>query len=164
MMKKVKNQNQTQNNSEVFQKAQSYSLRLLSIRLRTEKEIRDKLFQKDYPPDVIDIVLQKLTTSNLINDVRFAQLWFESRKNLKNKSNFFIEMELKQKGISDEIINQISKEPKESSDLNSAKKLLERKKHLFDKKIGREKLQKQQQYLMRNGYSWETVKNVTTED
>ncbi len=153
-----------QNNSDTFQKALSYSLRLLSLRLRTEKEIRDKLSQKGYPGDIIDQVITKLVFSGLIDDSRFASLWIENRKNLKNKSSFLIRQELKMKGISEDTINKALSEDNTSTDLESAKKLLERKSHLFSKKTGRDKILKQQQYLMRNGFGWEIAKKATFEN
>jgi len=49
MMKKITPAlHPNQNNSEEFKKAQSYSLRLLAIRLRTEKEIKNKLEDKSF--------------------------------------------------------------------------------------------------------------------
>lgn len=162
MMTATKETNQ--NNSDIFKKAQSYSLRLLSIKLRTEKELKEKLFQKSYPNEIIDQLIDKLIQSKLIDDERFASLWIENRKNLKNKSTYVIRQELKIKGVSEEIINNALSKGTTSSDLESAKKLLERKSHLFSKKTGRDKTLKQQQFLARNGFSWDVIKKVTKED
>lgn len=154
------NQKYLQASSEIFQKAQSYSLRLLSLRLRSEKELREKLSQRKYPEEVINQLVEKLIQSKLLDDTRFASLWIENRKNLKNKSTYIIRRELKMKGISEEIINRSTNE-NTTSDLESAKKLLERKSHLFSRKTGREKILKQQQYLVRNGFGFDTAKKAT---
>ena len=165
MMKKiVQAPHPNQNNSEEFKKAQSYSLRLLAIRLRTEKEIKNKLEDKSFSKETIENLLSKLKEAKLINDEVFAKLWVESRKNLKNRSNFIIKQELKIKGVSEEIIQKYLYEENEYSDLESAKKLLEKKSHLFSRKVGNEKILKQQQFLARNGYQWEVIRKVTKED
>ncbi len=55
MMKKITPAlHPNQNNSEEFKKAQSYSLRLLAIRLRTEKEIKNKLEDKSFSKETIE--------------------------------------------------------------------------------------------------------------
>lgn len=154
------NQKYPQTSSEIFQKAQSYSLRLLSLRLRSEKELREKLSLRKYPEEVINQLIEKLIQSKLLDDARFASLWVENRKNLKNKSTYIIRRELKMKGISEEIINR-STDENTTSDLESAIKLLERKSHLFSRKTGREKILKQQQYLVRNGFGFDIAKKAT---
>lgn len=148
------------NNSEEFKRAQSYILRLLAIRLRTEKETTSKLEDKSFSKDTIEKLISKLKETGLINDEIFTKLWIESRKNLKNKSNFIIKQELKVKGVSDDIIRKYLYDNSEYTDLDSAKKLLARKSHLFQRKVGKEKILKQQQFLARNGFSWETIKKV----
>lgn len=165
MMKKITPAlHPNQNNSEEFKKAQSYSLRLLAIRLRTEKEIKNKLEDKSFSKETIEHLVSKLKEVKLLNDEIFTKLWVESRKNLKNKSNFIIKQELKIKGVSEEIIQKYLYDENEYSDLESAKKLLTKKSHLFNRKIGNEKILKQQQFLARNGYQWEVIRKVTKED
>jgi len=61
-------------------KAQSYSLRLLAIRLRTEKEIKNKLEDKSFSKETIEHLVSKLKEVKLLNDEIFTKLWVESRK------------------------------------------------------------------------------------
>lgn len=163
MMKKVIPQTK-QNNSSELQKALSYSLSLISIRLRTEKEIKTKLTDKKYSEEIIMLILDKLKTANLINDKNFASLWADSRKHFKNKSNLVIKQELKEKGISTEIIQELFEKDDELTDEKAAEAMLERKSYLFSKKTGRDRILKKQQYLARNGFSWDTIKKVTREN
>ncbi len=77
--------------------------RLLKIRLRSEKEIKDKLKQKNFSTDVIDATIQYFKKLDLVNDRQFAQKWIESRL-LKPFGINRIRFELRTKGVDEVII------------------------------------------------------------
>jgi regulatory protein len=78
--------------------AKNYALRLIKFRLRSEKELRDKLQKKEVSPEVIDSVAAFLKKAKLLDDVLFARLWVESRIKRSIGLNR-LAYELKQKGI-----------------------------------------------------------------
>ena len=98
---------------EDFDKFYNLALRFLSYRPRSEKEVRDRLkikYQKSNLKDlelIIDRVIQKLKKYNFVNDLEFAKKWIESRMKFKPRSLRLIKLELKKKGISDDIIQAI---------------------------------------------------------
>lgn len=59
------------------------ALEYLSRREHTTKELKIKLSQKEFPPEIIDKQLEKLEDENLLNNKRFAQQLIYSRQ-LKN--------------------------------------------------------------------------------
>lgn len=143
---------------DLFEKYYNYSLRFLSYRPRSEKEIRDYLKKKKVSQDIIQQIIAKLKEHKFLNDEEFTKWWVESRTRFKPRSLRLIKMELKQKGISSDIID-----AQVSNDFEQAKKLAE-------KKIARYKgLSKNQLYqklgglLSRRGFNYETVKKVIDE-
>jgi len=138
----------------------NFALHYLSYRTRSEKEVRDKLRTKNVEPEIIEKIIAKLKEKRFINDEEFARQWIENRSRFKPRSLRLVKLELKQKGISDEIIEGIisNDEFLISNDLEQAKKLVE-------KRIGRMKglakqeiYQKLGRYLASKGFNWDTIK------
>jgi regulatory protein len=141
------------------------ALHFLSYRTRSEKEIRDKLKTKQVDSQIIEKIIAKLKEKKFINDEEFARQWIENRNRFKPRSQRLIRMELKQKGISDEILEAVihDKSLLANSDLEQAKKLTE-------KRIGKLKgLSKQEiyeklgRYLATKGFNWNTIKKAIDE-
>src|SRR3989344_5237128 len=80
------------------------SLRFLSYRPRSEKEVRDRLKSKKATPEIIEKIITKLKEKKFINDEEFTKLWIESRLRFKPRSLRLIEVELRQKGIGEELM------------------------------------------------------------
>jgi len=58
----------------IFERFYNYSLRFLSYRARSEKEIRDKLKSKKVDSPVIEKIIQKLKEQKLITN--WGVCWF----------------------------------------------------------------------------------------
>jgi len=86
--------------------AYQLALKYLSYRMRSEKEVRQNLYKHNVPESIIEFVLEKLKKSDLINDDKFAHDWVENRLEFQPRSCRMLDQELRQKGISTEIINQ----------------------------------------------------------
>jgi len=99
--------------------AKNYCLRLMKFRLRSEKEIREKLRQKDYDSEIIDAVVVFLKKAKLLNDVLFAKLWVESRiKRFLGLSR--LAYELKEKGIDKSVVDEALQRARENYDEKAA--------------------------------------------
>ena len=80
--------------------------RLLRFRMRSEKEIRDRLIEGKYQKELIENNIKRYKEIHLIDDKFFAKIWTEYR--LKKPIGLKkIRIELKTKGISDIIIEDI---------------------------------------------------------
>lgn len=148
-----------------FERFYNKALEFLSYRPRSEKEVRDKLKTKQVETQVIEKIIAKLKEKKFLNDEEFAKGWIESRLRFKPRSARLIKLELKQKGISQEIIESRIKNQELGieSDLEQAKKLIE-------KRIGRVKdlpkqeiYQKLGRFLASKGFGWDTIKKAIDE-
>lgn len=138
------------------------ALLFLSRRPRSEKEVRDNLMKKKADPDVIEGIIKLLKKQKFLNDVDFAKWWVRQRIDFKPRSYSFIRNELKIKGVSDIIIQEIFEQ---SDDATLSEK--EMANSLVKKKITRYKneernvvYQKVGHYLARRGFSWDVIKRA----
>jgi len=95
--------------AESLRKARDTVFRLLKIRYRSEKEIREKLKRKNFSAPIIEQTIQYFKDLELINDRQFAQKWISSRLGKPFGLNR-IRFELKDKGIDADILQQELKE------------------------------------------------------
>ena len=105
---------QSQDTNEVaYQKA----LHFLSYRQRSEDEIRRKMKDAGFDEEIAEIVLGRLRDAGMVSDATFARGWVESRSASKPRSRRALTVELRRKGISDEIIHEALAETADESDL-----------------------------------------------
>lgn len=142
-----------------FQKFYIIATRFLSYRPRSEKEIRDKLISKKASPEILEKVITTLTEQRFLNDLEFAQMWLRSRTESKPKSLWLVRRELQQKGISQEIIEELlGEKDKSSSDLASAKVIVEKRIHKYKDLPRQEIYTKLGSFLARRGFGWDIIK------
>jgi regulatory protein len=84
--------------------AYQQALLFLSYRVRSESEIRQNLHRHEIPEDVIEQTLERLRTNQLADDDQFARAWVENRTTFRPRSRRVLQMELRQKGLSDEAV------------------------------------------------------------
>ena len=76
----------------------------LSRREHASHELYQKLLLKNYDPDEISVALERLTEQGLLSDSRFTEVFIEQRIN-RGSGPLKIRAELRQKGISDDMID-----------------------------------------------------------
>ena len=141
-----------------FEAAYQKATRLIGYRPRTQFEVRQKLQQKGFAYDVIDQVLERLTRANLVQDQQYAQMWIENRNEMHPRSQRLMRYELKNKGISDQMIDNALVDSADDSKLafraaeEYSRKLNKLDRELFQKRLGA--------YLARRGFSFETARPV----
>ena len=92
---------------------------LLAVRARTERELRDALHQCAYSEAVIDRVIARMNEAGYIDDADFASQWAASRTG-KGLGTRRIVMELRQKGVDAEQIEQALSQIDEKERMESA--------------------------------------------
>jgi regulatory protein len=151
---------------EVFDRYYNLSLNYLSYRPRSEKEVIDYLKKKsaktpNLTDEIISKIILKLKEYKFIDDAAFVKFWIEQRLKSKHKPIIAIEFELRQKGISNDQINEaLSEIDSKDSDLNNAKTLADRKMDFYRNLPPEKRREKVMSYLLRKGFSYETVKKV----
>jgi|SRR3989338_4689760 len=144
-----------------FERFWNYSLKYLSYRPRSTKELIDALKRKKAPEEVIEQIVHKLVEQQFLDDEKFVVWWVEQRTTFKPRSLRLIKMELRQKGIDKELIDEtIDELPSAIDDLESAKKLIEKRLSRYKNLSRDEKFQKIARYLVSKGFSYDIIKEI----
>ncbi|MGB2600275.1 MAG: regulatory protein RecX [Candidatus Omnitrophota bacterium] len=145
-----------------LKKGKAYCLRLLSLRQRSEYEIDERLKGKGYGERARKRLLDLLKKDGLVNDLKFAEAWIDSRLRSNPKGKRALKEELKSKGIQKEIIEQAFTEKASQLDERTmAAELI--KKKLSKSKPGIEK-GKMFQYLLRRGIDPEAAEEAINDE
>lgn len=145
-------------NEDSIEVAYQKTLRLINYRSRTEKEIRQKLIEKGFESNQIDIVISRLREAGLIEDGQFARMWVENRNEFHPRSHRLIKMELLQKGVAVEEIESALVESADDAELatQAAKQQIRK----YDRLAWPEFRKKLSAFLMRRGFSYGTIAPV----
>jgi regulatory protein len=90
-----------------YQRCYDAAARYLSYRPRSEYEMRRQLTKHHFDDDSIEAVLSKLKEQGLVDDSAFAKFWKENRQSFSPRSQWLTRLELKQKGVPDDVIDQV---------------------------------------------------------
>ena len=138
----------------IIRRAKQKAMALLKRSDRTEKELRIKLKQSEYPEMAIDEAVSYVMKYGYVDDERYLENYVFYKKG--QKSLRVIEMELQQKGLSKEQIReQIEKE--EINDGEAIQKAI-RKKIGAKSGLSYEETQKVAAYLYRKGFKEEDIR------
>ena len=139
--------------------------RYLTIRNRSEKEVRDYLIKKQAEPQVIETLVALLYEQKFLNDETFARMWIKSRASFKPRGKRMLFMELKQKGIAKELIEKVLNEENEEipDELTQAKSLIKKRVDKLQDAPRQEVYNKVGAFLARRGFSWDIIKKAIDE-
>jgi len=143
------------------QLAFNYSLKYLSFRNRSLKEVSEYLNHKKFDEETINDVLKRLIDLKFLNDEEFGRSWIESRQRNKGKSKYILKNELRMKGLNDTQIESLLKEA--TDDLETARIAFEKKKRILGHLPKEEFRKKMGSFLQRKGYSWEIISKLLKE-
>ena len=133
------------------------ALNFLSYRARASEEIRRNLRKKDFSEEIIEAVIERLERHNYINDAEFAALWVDNRSEFRPRGRYALRTELRQKGISDKVI-EVALQDLDEDDLayRAAEKQARKYKPMewqdFKKKLGA--------FLSRRGFNYDIISAV----
>jgi regulatory protein len=148
--------------SEIQREAKELSLKFLSYRMRSEKEVRDKLKSKGFAKDLIDKVIEGLKRVNLLDDYEFASAWIRDRLSNNPRGKALLKQELYKKGIKQEIIEKTLKEhfADEAEELGLAQKLLDKRMKRYENLEPSVAKRRMSDFLLRRGFSYDIVKQA----
>ncbi len=133
------------------------ALKFIAVRERSSLELRRQLTKYKTPPQLINETLTRLKNNRLVNDENFAQTWIENRTEFKPRSRRALSIELHQKGISGEIINQTLEYVDDSEMVYQAALKQARKLSNLDWLVFRKKMLG---FLARRGFNYELSSNA----
>ena len=142
--------------NKLFDRGKERALYMLDKSYKTKRYVMDKLKAGLYPESIIDKVVSFLEEINLINDLRYAEMYIDYKRGSKSKKQ--IVQDLYVKGVDKKLIDQAFEES-DFSDSESLKKYIEKRKNKYD--LGdRKDIQKFYSYLVSKGYSYRDVKDA----
>jgi len=141
------------------EKAYERALKFLEYRPRSIEETRRYLDGKDYPPEIIEQIIERLSNAGLLDDRAFVQFWLENRATFRPRSARALRHELRQKGISNELIAEMLEEEHDENNAAYAAAISKaRRWRGLDAASFRQKLGG---FLARRGFSYEVVRETT---
>jgi regulatory protein len=141
----------------VYQKA----LHFLSYRPRSSDEVRRNLTKREIAEPLVEATVARLRQAGLLNDAAFAQAWVENRGAFRPRSKAALRMELRRKGVDEEVIGSVLDEQVDEEALarQAAGKYARRLAGLewpeFRQKLGG--------FLARRGFSYATTAPIVSE-
>lgn len=151
---KIRSLQQEETREVAYQRALHY----LSFRPRSEAEVRRKLIEKGFDQPLVEEIVERLKTERWLGDADFARMWTENRTTFRPRSRRLLRFELRQKGISEDHIEQALNPLVEESELayqagiRYARKLTSLQQDVFRKRLTA--------FLARRGFSYGTIAPV----
>ncbi|MEZ4771413.1 MAG: RecX family transcriptional regulator [Caldilineales bacterium] len=147
-----------------LERAYQRTLVLLAHRARSVAEIHRYLARLDVTPEAIAVIVDRLTAYGYLDDLRFAQAWIEDRERFRPRSPAALRNELRDKGVSQEIIAQVLSELDQDASAYRAAEAYVRRLERLDERSFRQKLGN---HLLRRGFAhsvvWPVVDQIWSE-
>lgn len=145
---------------ETSQHCLNAALRFLKNRPRSEHEVRARLRHHGYDSQCIDAAIASLKVKGLVDDLSFARFWVDNRDAFRPRGERMIKMELRQKGVASEIIDQFSFASDETENAyrsarQKARSLPRTDEKSFQRRLG--------DYLKRRGFGYGVINKVVTQ-
>lgn len=143
-------------------KALNYALRLLTYRQRSEKEVYDALRRKGYMDQHIENVISNCKDKNYLNDKDFAKAFINDKTNLNKYGPIRIKHELKLKGVSRNIIDEVMDYSRDE-EYELAMEVANKKINSYKKDSQKDAYRKMSAFLQRRGFSYDVISKVVRE-
>lgn len=136
------------------ERAMDIAVRYLGYRPRSEAEIGTKLRGRGFSEDVTNNVIARLKEQGLVDDTAFARFWKENRETFSPRSSWLTRRELRQKGVADEVVNQVVDTGEDENNAYQAAQGKARRLRAVDREIFRQRLG---EYLKRRGFNYGVI-------
>ncbi|MET0435724.1 MAG: regulatory protein RecX, partial [Cellulomonas sp.] len=144
--------------------ARAIALRQLTAAPRSRFQLAEAMAKRDVPEDVADRVLDRFTEVGLVDDAAYAEVLVRSRHAERGMSRRALAMELRRKGVDDEVARE-ALEQVDDADEEQAARALARKKLRATRGLDREvRLRRAYGALGRRGYGGSLVSRVVREE
>jgi len=142
------------------ERAYERALNFLSYRPRSEAEVRRNLRKKNVEDEVIEVVVERLTRAELLDDREFARYWVENRLQFNPRGTRALRQELWEKGVPDSALAEALEDFDEET---AARKVAEagarRMAHLEPPDFRR----RLRAYMARRGFSYAVIEPLVEE-
>ena len=131
------------------------ALHYLGYRPRSEAEIRGRLQKRGFDRGNVELTIAKLKEQGLVDDLAFAQFWRDNRQSFSPRSQRLTRSELRQKGVAEDIIDQVVAEVSDEESAYRAAQARARRLPRSDYQSFRRRLG---EYLKRRGFGYGVIK------
>jgi regulatory protein len=138
-------------------KAYGQALRYVALRSRSEWEIETYLARKEVDKAAVAEIIRRLRNLKLLSDLDFARSWVRGRRQLKSVSQRRLRLELRQKRVPSDIIDQVLSEDG-TDERDTLRELIDKKRARYPDKL------KLMQYLARQGFNYDDIKSALSEE
>ncbi len=150
---------------ETLHQARTSALRLLGRRPRSEKEIHDRLREKEFGEDDITRVIDDLRGRGLLNDPEFARMFIRNALTLRPQGEIQLRQKLLLLGVARSVIDDSLKEIMPGVDVEQmartlAQRYLSRSGTRSKHTDPRKRRQLVAGMLARRGYAWSVITQV----
>ena len=143
--------------SEHFHRCLNAAIHYLSHRPRSESELQQRLCQRGFDDETQEVVISKLKEKGLVDDMAFAQFWKENRESFSPRSQQLTKVELRQKGVASDIIDQVIET---IDDEDSAYQAAQRKASSLPQYDYQKFYRRLGEYLKRRGFSYGVINHT----
>lgn len=133
-------------------KALAKAIKYIGTNLKTAKQLRDYLRKKDYNPNTINYVMDKLIEYNYLDDENYARAYVLTYSTKYGKLK--LKSQLKSKGVSDEIIDKYLN----TANIDSIEKVA--LKYMKNREFTYENCQKLSRFLYSRGYEFDEINSL----
>jgi regulatory protein len=144
-------------------KIKTSAINCLAKRIHSERELKTKLQQKKYNPEIINQVVDELKERELIDDYKFSLIFIEEKTRTKLWGEKKIKSELLKKGINNEILSRVMSEkfPGDNTLENAVELASKKIKSISYKNLEKRKLaEKVYAFLASRGYDYQVSKEA----
>jgi regulatory protein len=143
--------------SDSLQRCMDAAFNFLSYRPRSEMEVKQRLRRRGFSQEIIEKVIYKLKKKAFINDAEFVRYWLENRAEFNPKGRTILKIELKQKGIRRDLLNDMLGDVNEE---NNAYRAALKKSHVLKNLEYDEFKSRMFTYLKWRGFGYEVIEVV----
>lgn len=143
----------------IYIKAQDTALHYIGYKMRTVQEIRRKLTEKAFAEETIDEVIAFLEKYGYADDREYCRRYIKETLRMKPKSGYALKIELRQRGISAAVIDEVMAET-EIDEETDALYWLKKKSRGQWAELEEKKRKQLQDFLLRKGYSYGIIRDA----
>ncbi len=137
--------------------ARAIVLRQLTLGPRSRAELARTLHRRGCDDEVAEAVLDRMTEVGLVDDAAYAEMFVQSRRRTKGLSDAALRMELREKGVDDQLAAEAIGRADPSTERARAEELVERKLRTMAGLDPQVQARRLAAMLARRGYSAETA-------
>lgn len=140
-----------------YERGKEIALRLITNRPRSKKEVRDRMREKEIGESIQDRVIDRFEELDLLDDEAFARYWIDQREKFKPRGKPLLRQELRQKGVDQQIVNDLLEDTDDSAAAmqaaeKKARTLLRYPEDEFKKKLSG--------FLQRRGFGYQEIREA----